>query len=74
MLCDELKNLTVYFKTFIGISKVVEDINFTLEEGESLALVGESGSGKTTVLKTILGVLSPNAIVKGELLFKTQTY
>ncbi|MCD6114504.1 MAG: ABC transporter ATP-binding protein [Thermoprotei archaeon] len=66
----EVKNLTVYFKTFIGISKVVEDVNFTLEKGESLALVGESGSGKTTVLKTILGVLPPNAIVKGELLFK----
>ena len=66
----EVKNLTVYFKTFAGLSKVVENISFTLEKGESLALVGESGSGKTTVLKTVLGVLPPNAVVKGKLLFR----
>jgi len=50
----EVKDLTVYFRTFAGLSKVVENISFTLEKGESLALVGESGSGKTTVLITIL--------------------
>jgi len=66
----EVKDLTVYFRTFAGLSKVVENISFTLEKGESLALVGESGSGKTTVLKTILGVLPPNAVVKGKLLFR----
>lgn len=66
----EVKDLTVYFRTFAGLSKVVENISFTLEKGESLALVGESGSGKTTVLKTILGVLPSNAVVKGKLLFR----
>ncbi|OYT59443.1 MAG: peptide ABC transporter ATP-binding protein [Desulfurococcales archaeon ex4484_217_1] len=66
----EVKNLTVYFKTFAGLSKVVENISFTLGKGESLALVGESGSGKTTVLKTVLGVLPSNAMVKGKLLFR----
>ena len=66
----EVKDLTVCFRTFAGLSKVVENISYTLEKGESLALVGESGSGKTTVLKTILGVLPPNAVVKGKLLFR----
>ncbi len=66
----EARNLKIYFKTFVGLSRVVEDVNFKLERGENLALVGESGSGKTTVLKTILGVLPPNAIVEGQLLFR----
>ena len=36
----------------------VQDVNFTLNEGEVLTIVGESGSGKTTVIRAILGCLS----------------
>lgn len=64
-----VEDLKVYFKTLRGISRVVEDLNFTLEEGESISLVGESGSGKTTVLKAILHLLAPNAIVEGKIYF-----
>ena len=35
----------------------VHDVNFTLDDGEILAIVGESGSGKTTVIRAILNVL-----------------
>ncbi|PWI49226.1 iron ABC transporter ATP-binding protein [Candidatus Heimdallarchaeota archaeon B3_Heim] len=38
---------------------VLEDISFKGEEGELIAIVGPSGCGKTTILKTIVGILSP---------------
>jgi peptide/nickel transport system ATP-binding protein len=40
---------------------VVEDLTFSIEEGETLGLVGESGSGKTTVARMILGLTEPSS-------------
>lgn len=37
----------------------VDDINFILKRGETLALVGESGSGKSTIMKAISGINTP---------------
>ena len=39
----------------------VEDVTFSVGEGEFVAIVGESGSGKSTIADLMLGVLSPNA-------------
>lgn len=39
----------------------VSDVNFTLEEGECLAVVGESGAGKSTVGRIILRLIEPDA-------------
>jgi len=39
-----------------GESVVVQDIDFALEAGRSLALLGRNGTGKTTLLNTIIGV------------------
>ena len=38
---------------------VVEDISFTLGQGEILGIVGESGSGKSTVIRAAMGLLGP---------------
>lgn len=46
----EAMNLTVGY----GSKKVVEDINFSLQEGEILAILGPNGSGKSTILKTLI--------------------
>lgn len=37
----------------------LQDVSFTLNKGESLALIGRNGSGKSTMLKIIAGVLAP---------------
>ncbi|MDT0266119.1 ABC transporter ATP-binding protein [Streptomyces sp. DSM 44915] len=47
-------------KTF-GARRPVDDVSFTLCEGEILGLVGESGSGKTTLARLVLGQLTPDA-------------
>ncbi|MGW4964770.1 dipeptide ABC transporter ATP-binding protein [Nonomuraea sp. NPDC004186] len=44
-----------------GPRRVVDDVSFTLYEGETLGVVGESGSGKTTLARLALGLLEPDA-------------
>ena len=46
----EIKNFN---KTFSDGFKVLQNINFTLENGEVLSIIGSSGSGKTTLLRAI---------------------
>ena len=52
----EVTNLTKSFKETV----VLNDINFKLFKGESLAIIGASGSGKSVLLKNIIGLLSPD--------------
>ena len=39
----------------------VQDVSFTIFEGETLGLVGESGCGKSTIGRLVLGLLAPSA-------------
>ena len=41
--------------------KGIEDISFSLKQGEILGIVGESGSGKSTLAKCIVGILKPES-------------
>ncbi|GAA2007442.1 ABC transporter ATP-binding protein [Nakamurella flavida] len=41
--------------------RVVDDVDLTVDRGETLGLVGESGSGKTTVARCVLGMTAPTA-------------
>ena len=53
----EVKNL---IKTF-DEKRIIDDISFTVNDSETLAIVGFSGSGKSTVLKLICGLLTPDS-------------
>lgn len=44
-----------------SLVRAVNDVSFTLDRGETLALVGESGSGKTTIGRCLLGLITPTA-------------
>jgi len=50
---------TSLFQTSKSFIHAVDDINFTIPHGESLALVGESGSGKTTTGKLLVRLIDP---------------
>ena len=73
----EVKNLKKYFlikkgffKRVIGQVKAVDDVSFSINEGETLGLVGESGCGKTTTARCILRALDPTS---GQIMFRNSS-
>lgn len=66
----KVENLSISFKTISGDVQAVRDINFELEEGETLAIVGESGSGKSVTTRAVMGILAGNArIMSGSIMY-----
>ncbi|MDT9722070.1 ATP-binding cassette domain-containing protein [Paenibacillus sp. ClWae2A] len=69
----EVEGLKIHFpirggllKREIGSVKAVDDVSFSIEQGQTYGLVGESGSGKTTTGRAIIGL---NHITDGKILF-----
>src|SRR6266699_1966328 len=69
----QVTELETHYVTFGGarIGKAVDDVSFTVNEGETLGIVGESGCGKTTTCQSIVGLLPAAArIVGGSIVFR----
>ena len=62
----EVNHLKKYFKTHKGPLLAVDDLTFSIQEGETLGLVGESGCGKSTTGRAILRLHEPDS---GEIIF-----
>jgi len=72
----EVKGLSKFFpikskglrRKVVGQVRAVDDVSFSIMEGETLGLVGESGCGKTTTARCIMRAMNATA---GEILFRT---
>jgi ABC-type multidrug transport system fused ATPase/permease subunit len=59
----EIKNLTFFYKD--QKNKILDNVNLTINKGETIGVYGESGSGKSTLIDIIIGLLDPQ---KGKVL------
>ena len=55
----EMQHITYSYHTTEGETKALEDVSFSVSEGEFIAIVGPSGCGKSTLLSIICGILKP---------------
>jgi ABC-2 type transport system ATP-binding protein len=61
----ELQGLTRRYGDLVAL----DDLSFTVAEGQMFGFVGANGAGKTTAMRIILGVLEPDA---GEVLWRSR--
>ncbi|WP_297523489.1 ABC transporter ATP-binding protein [Thermococcus sp.] len=66
----EIRNLSVYFYTYAGVVKAIENVSFDIYRGETLALVGETGCGKSVTSRALTQLIeSPGRIVSGQVIY-----
>ena len=56
------------FKAYNG-REILSDINFSVDQGQSVAIVGKSGAGKSVLLKSLIGLIKPD---EGEIVIDNQ--
>ena len=60
----EFAHFSCYYKRKNELTKALDDLSFSVAEGELFVVVGESGCGKTTLLKSVMGL---SEYLEGEL-------
>ncbi len=67
----DVRELSVSFRTEDGLVRAVDQISFSVGQGEVLGVLGESGSGKSVTMMSVLRLIrDPNAIFSGEVIYK----
>jgi oligopeptide/dipeptide ABC transporter ATP-binding protein len=67
----EVKDLRTSFFVRSGELRVIDGLDFEIEEGEVVGLVGETGSGKSVTASSIIGLLKkPGRVVDGEIVWR----
>lgn len=66
----KVENLSVEAKSKKLSVKLVDNISFSLKEGECLGILGESGSGKSMTCKAIMGLLDKNFQIEGSAIYE----
>ncbi len=67
----KVTNLTKQFKSKTGLMTAVNDISFTIKEGEIVGLLGPNGAGKTTTIQMLLGLMTPTG---GQILYFEKSF
>ena len=67
-----IEDLSVRFATPDGEVEAVRGVSMSVGAGECLGVVGESGSGKSQTVLAAMGLLSPNGMARGRVLFAGQ--
>lgn len=65
----EVRNLSIRFPGRFGDTAIVDNVSFTVREGETMGLVGESGCGKSITSLAVMGLLPKTAEVTGSIRF-----
>jgi len=69
----EISDLSVDYKTSHGDIHALENVEFQLEDGESIGIAGESACGKSTLGLTIIRMLQGGNIVSGKITFNGES-
>ena len=70
MVMLDVKNLNVVLKHKNMQRVLVDNVRFTLNQGECLGILGESGSGKSLTVKSVLGLLDNSFDISGQAVFQ----
>lgn len=57
MIALSCNNLTKYY----GVDRIIEDVSFTMSQGDRIGLIGRNGAGKTTLFKILTGQISSDS-------------
>ena len=64
-----VRDLKTTFSIKAGVVRAVDDVSFSLMQGETLGIVGESGSGKTSIALSICRLLPPEGrVISGQIM------
>jgi len=57
----ELKDVSLTYQTYTDEIKAIDDLSFSIKNGEFVSIIGPSGCGKTTILSMVAGLLKPTS-------------